>query len=150
MATRRFEFSEGSLNKFWEITLSSGEYTLTFGRTGTAGQTRTKTFSSPELCGPAAETLVKEKLEKGYREVASTDGRALVGEAPLPTMRYTLTHPESPKPWIILVTGQRIVTNNISQVLPSIPAAADHVARLLSIRKKEGYVLTATEEVAPE
>ena len=28
MATRRFEFSEGSVSKFWEITLATGEYTL--------------------------------------------------------------------------------------------------------------------------
>ena len=44
---RRFELSEGTSNKFWEVALAECDVTVRFGRIGTQGQTKTKTFGSP-------------------------------------------------------------------------------------------------------
>lgn len=67
--TRRFEFSDGKSNKFWEITLSGEEHTVRFGKIGTSGQMHTKSFDSEEEARRDYEKLVAEKLKKGYSEV---------------------------------------------------------------------------------
>ncbi|MCW2834235.1 MAG: hypothetical protein JWN68_2188 [Nocardioides sp.] len=41
---------------------------MSLGRIGTAGQTRTKHFDSPEITQRAADKLVAEKLGKAYVE----------------------------------------------------------------------------------
>ena len=64
---RRFEFTDGGSRKFWEIELRGNEHVVRFGRTGTDGQTRTKTFVSPEAAAHDAEQLILEKTRKGYR-----------------------------------------------------------------------------------
>lgn len=66
--TRRFEFSEGDSQKFWEINLEDCRHTVRYGRLGTVGQTKTKSFASPSEAQRDAEKLVAEKLKKGYRE----------------------------------------------------------------------------------
>ena len=40
----RYELVEGSSSKFWQILVEGETLTVTFGRIGTAGQTKTKTF----------------------------------------------------------------------------------------------------------
>jgi predicted DNA-binding WGR domain protein len=65
---RRFVFTEGSSNKFWEITVSGRETTVCFGKVGTAGRATTKLHDSPAMAEKAAAALVAEKTKKGYRE----------------------------------------------------------------------------------
>ena len=67
--TRRFEFSEGTSNKFWEISVQGTEATVRFGRIGTTGQTNVKTFADAAAAAKHAEKLINEKLGKGYKEV---------------------------------------------------------------------------------
>ena len=67
---RRFEFSEGKSNKFWEISMSGTDVTVRFGRIGTNGQTQTKSFADAAAATKHAEKLIAEKLEKGYEEIA--------------------------------------------------------------------------------
>jgi predicted DNA-binding WGR domain protein len=38
-----------------------------FGRLGSGGQTRERTFPDPELAGRELELLIAEKLRKGYQ-----------------------------------------------------------------------------------
>jgi DNA ligase-1 len=66
---RRFEFSEGTSNKFWEISLSGKSHTVTFGRIGTEGQTKTKDFADEAAARKDYDKLVREKTGKGYQEV---------------------------------------------------------------------------------
>jgi DNA ligase-1 len=66
---RRFEFSEGNSNKFWEISVQGKEMTVHFGRIGTAGQTKTKEFADANAAQKEADKLIAEKTEKGYEEV---------------------------------------------------------------------------------
>jgi DNA ligase 1 len=67
---RRFEFVEGSSAKFWEVTTSGADLTVTFGRLGTDGQTQTKTLSDLEAATKHANKLIGQKTAKGYHEVA--------------------------------------------------------------------------------
>lgn len=68
MITRTFEFSEGTSNKFWTITLEGRSHSVTFGRIGSAGQTKTAEFASDEEARKAFDKLIAEKLRKGYAE----------------------------------------------------------------------------------
>jgi predicted DNA-binding WGR domain protein len=65
---RRFEVVDGASNKFWEVEVSGNDVITHWGRIGTAGQSKTKTFASPSAARKAHDDLVREKLAKGYRE----------------------------------------------------------------------------------
>jgi len=68
---RRFEQSEGSSRKFWEVQAEGTELTVRFGKIGTAGQMQTKSLPSADACAKELEKLVREKVKKGYAEVGS-------------------------------------------------------------------------------
>ena len=62
----RYEFSEGSSSKFWEINLDGKSFTTTYGKIGAKGQTTLKTFSSEAEAKKEYDKLVAEKVKKGY------------------------------------------------------------------------------------
>lgn len=64
---RRFEFKEGSSKKFWEVTVSGNTLTGRFGRIGTAGQEKSKTFATPVLAQKEQDKLIAGKQGKGYK-----------------------------------------------------------------------------------
>lgn len=66
---RRFEFSEGKSNKFWEIELAGNSVITSWGRIGTSGQSLTKQCASEQTAKELYEKLVQEKAGKGYTEV---------------------------------------------------------------------------------
>lgn len=66
---RRFEFSEGKSNKFWEIELSGNSVITSWGRIGTAGQSLTKQCASEQKAKELYNKLIEEKTGKGYSEV---------------------------------------------------------------------------------
>ena len=63
---RYFEFVEGSSSKFWEVSVSGLDVTTRWGKIGTGGQSKTKTFASETAAAAEAEKLIEEKTEKGY------------------------------------------------------------------------------------
>lgn len=65
----RYEFSEGSSNKFWEITLDGTSFTTTYGKIGTDGQTSLKEWDSEEKAKKEYDKLIAEKVKKGYKLV---------------------------------------------------------------------------------
>ena len=67
-AKRYFEFVEGNSSKFWEVWTSGNELTTHWGSIGTAGQTKTKTFATPEKVQTERDKLVEEKLAKSNQE----------------------------------------------------------------------------------
>jgi predicted DNA-binding WGR domain protein len=71
---RHFELVDGTSNKFWEIDYVDGasDYTVTWGRIGTAGQTQTKEFATAEKAKSEQAKLVAEKVKKGYSEVGAS------------------------------------------------------------------------------
>ena len=66
---RRFEFSEGSSNKFWEVKVEGEQQIVRFGKIGTAGQLKEKDFDSAGEAKADTKKLIAEKTGKGYAEV---------------------------------------------------------------------------------
>ncbi|MCY1041651.1 WGR domain-containing protein [Corallococcus sp. bb12-1] len=78
----RYEFTEGSSSKFWEITLEDSTLTKRWGRIGTDGQEKVEDFESKAEAKKAYAAQVKEKEKKGYALVAGSG--AAGGDAPAP------------------------------------------------------------------
>jgi DNA ligase-1 len=70
MATpkRYFEFVDDSSSKFWEIWMEGNDVTTQWGRIGTTGQTKTKTFADEAKAKKEYDKLLAEKTGKGYVE----------------------------------------------------------------------------------
>lgn len=66
---RRFEMEE----KFWAISLDGENHTVKFGKIGTSGQEKTKSFDDPAAAKKDYEKLIREKTGKGYEEVGAED-----------------------------------------------------------------------------
>lgn len=75
---RRFEFSDGKSNKFWEVEVKGSELHLRWGRIGTDGQSKVKDFASQAKATEEAEKQIASKQKKGYSEVSAG---VLVGAA---------------------------------------------------------------------
>src|SRR5881392_2794528 len=70
----RYEFSEGSSNKFWEISLDGTSFTTTYGRIGTDGQSSLKEWPSEAKAKAEYDKLIAEKVKKGYELVDGEGG----------------------------------------------------------------------------
>ena len=66
---RRFEFSEGTSNKFWQISREGAALTISFGKIGSKGQSQLKEFASDAAAVAERDKLIAEKTKKGYAEV---------------------------------------------------------------------------------
>jgi predicted DNA-binding WGR domain protein len=60
----------GSSNKFWEVEVQGKDMTTRWGRIGSAGQSKTKSFSDAAAAQAAADKLIAEKTADGYAEVS--------------------------------------------------------------------------------
>lgn len=68
---RRFELIEGSSSKFWQVDVDGPSYTVTYGRIGTAGISKSTTCTTSDEAIGDAEKLIREKLKKGYQELGA-------------------------------------------------------------------------------
>ncbi|MBE8714885.1 DUF6493 family protein [Sphingobacterium hungaricum] len=68
---KHLKYIDGSSDKFWEIQTNDNSHTVTYGRNGTSGQSKTKSFDSEDACLKDAEKLILEKTKKGYSEDGS-------------------------------------------------------------------------------
>ena len=66
---KRFEFSDGKSHKFWVVQLDGRAHTVTYGRIGTAGQTKTKELPDEEKARKSYDKLIAAKVKKGYKEI---------------------------------------------------------------------------------
>jgi predicted DNA-binding WGR domain protein len=95
----RYEFSEGSSNKFWEITLNKKTFTTTYGKTGTAGQSASKSWPSEVEAKRQYDKLIAEKEKKGYVLVgggAATSRAASQAGAKTPPALTATSSPRNP------------------------------------------------------
>ncbi len=82
---RRFEFSEGASSKFWEADVDGATFVVVYGRIGTPGQRKEKTFASADLAVREHDRKVAEKLREGYREtIAQSGASGSAAPRPLP------------------------------------------------------------------
>lgn len=68
---RTFVFSDARSHKFWNIDLQGSDFTVSWGRVGTAGQSQTKSFASAEAARKEHDKLIREKTGKGYVETTA-------------------------------------------------------------------------------
>lgn len=59
-------YSDEKSSKFWSIEKSDNTLIITFGKSGTSGQTQIKEFSSDTEVNKQFDKLIAEKLKKGY------------------------------------------------------------------------------------
>jgi uncharacterized protein (TIGR02996 family) len=65
---RAFTYSDAKSHKFWNVEVRGNALTVTYGRIGSAGQTKTKPFVDEARARQEQDKLIKEKLAKGYVE----------------------------------------------------------------------------------
>ncbi|MGB7346159.1 MAG: DNA ligase [Pirellulaceae bacterium] len=70
-AMQYFEFSDGKSDKFWEIKIDGSEVAVRYGRIGTSGQSRTKSFADAEAAQKYHEKSIRDKTDKGYQKVST-------------------------------------------------------------------------------
>lgn len=148
----RYEFSEGSSNKFWEIELNGLSWTTRWGRIGTVGQSKTQTFETAELARHEYDRLVVTKVKKGYRLVGGSPRPVAAPKkaAPLAPLQVTTVRLEADREWLELtldgdvvrqVSGSNSTKRKSSQERhPSVADARDMHARLISVYTRRGYV----------
>lgn len=71
---RTFTFSDDKSYKFWNIELEGSQFTVTYGRIGTSGQTQVKEFANAAAAQKAYDKLILEKTGKGYIETTNAGG----------------------------------------------------------------------------
>ncbi len=84
---RRFELSDGTSNKFWEVDVEGDTLTTRWGRLGTAGQTKSRRFASDDKAKIERDAvdawmsaairlhIAKEQLWRPSPKASQTDGR---------------------------------------------------------------------------
>lgn len=65
-----FEYHDDKSDKFWEISIDDCDVTVRYGRCGTNGQTKTKSFPTAAGAQKHADKLIDEKTGKGYEETS--------------------------------------------------------------------------------
>ncbi|MDF9823830.1 putative DNA-binding WGR domain protein [Breznakia sp. PF5-3] len=75
------ESREEGANKFWKLELKGDSYTVTYGKLGSVGTSKTKAFDSEEAAQKAAEKMVATKRKNGYE-----DAKELNTESPTTTI----------------------------------------------------------------
>jgi predicted DNA-binding WGR domain protein len=79
---RTFVFQDEKSQKFWNIEVKGTDFTVTYGKLGTTGQSSSKSFETKEKCQKEANKLIAEKTKKGYKELAK--GEAMPDKADTP------------------------------------------------------------------
>lgn len=70
-AFRHFVFIGGASQKFWEVGVNGSDMTVRYGRVGSAGQSKTKTFPDEAAATRQMEKLIAEKTGEGYLETVN-------------------------------------------------------------------------------
>ncbi len=66
---KRFEYTQGTSNKFWSIDLDGNSHTVIYGRIGNPGRTLTKKFTNKHEAKKSYLNLIGQKLVKGYEQI---------------------------------------------------------------------------------
>lgn len=68
---RTFVLRDGKTEKFWHIETRGDRYTVTSGKVGTRGQTRTTSFADAKKAQAESDKLIAAKLRAGYVETTA-------------------------------------------------------------------------------
>jgi uncharacterized protein (TIGR02996 family) len=110
----RYEYTEGTSNKFWEIELTGSKYACKWGRIGGSTSMNSKDCGDAAAAKKAADKLIAEKLKKGYTLVgkakAKVDAKPAKAAKASPMVpqrnaaleKAILANPEDPEPYLVL------------------------------------------------
>ncbi|WP_158222619.1 STM4015 family protein [Rhodopirellula sp. MGV] len=79
---------DSTSNKFWRIELNGDSHTVTFGRAGTDGQSKTKTFADADAAKKDYDKLISAKLKKGYVDADSASAATGEDADALPVLAF--------------------------------------------------------------
>ncbi|HEU0030176.1 MAG TPA: WGR domain-containing protein [Kofleriaceae bacterium] len=165
----RYEFSEGTSNKFWEIKLDGKSFTTTYGKIGSNGQTTLKKFAMEGAAKAEYDKLIAEKVKKGYKLVggktaqpakstkaapvaaktASKSASAASASGTPGAKYYEFVEGSSSKFWEIVVDGNSVKTrygkigSGGQQTVKDFGSRADAMKehdRLVAEKTRKGYV----------
>ena len=83
---KHLEYQDEKSHKFWEIEVKDNSQIVTYGKVGTKGQSKTKTFDTAEAAKNDAEKIMAAKMKKGYAE----KGKEIKKEVSKKTLRKKL------------------------------------------------------------
>jgi len=138
---RRFEFAEGSSNKFWQVQQQGASLLLQWGRIGTNGQSQTKDFAGDAKAKSEADKLIAEKKKKGYVEVTPVAGGPAAPAAP------TGTKPE-PKAKKSVPDAEVVAAAPVAIAVAAKPAAMSAAPEVFEAFNPEPVVLLSEEQRA--
>ena len=164
----RYEFSEGSSNKFWDVKLEGCSVITTYGRIGTDGQSTMKEYDSEEQAQKEYDKLIASKVKKGYALAGGASAPAPApakkaapkAAAPKPTpapaatstgaQRYEFSEGSSNKFWEIRLEGCSVITtygrigtdgtSTVKEYGSPAEAKKEH-DKLVASKTKKGYQL---------
>ena len=99
---RRFEYSDGSSEKFWEISIDDTGYEVRYGRIGSNGQMKYKQSDDPEK---DAKKQIAGKQKKGYVEVNASTPAVRNPKTEAPSVSSPLTVRAKNNPEVIPSKG---------------------------------------------
>jgi predicted DNA-binding WGR domain protein len=138
-------FQDDTSDKFWQIETSESSFTVTYGRTGTSGQSQTKTFDSEAVCLKEAEKILAEKRKKGYAE----DGVESIVVAAKPRAKSEKSKKVDNLAEVLAEYDKLIVEKAIDGLLPFLQSVEKrhYEAFKKHIRKAKKYWMTYVELV---
>jgi predicted DNA-binding WGR domain protein len=119
---RRFEFSEGASNKFWEIEQDGVDLVIRWGRIGTQGQSQTKHFADAAKATSALDKLVSEKAGKGYVEAGAGTAAAATAVANAANDKKKSVTPAVPASSVAAVPVVAAPAPAVTATAPPVPA----------------------------
>lgn len=69
---QRFEFNEGTSNKFWQIKVTQTTVEIHWGKIGSKGTHKVMSFDTPTLAKEYVDKQIKSKVKKGYVSTQSS------------------------------------------------------------------------------
>ena len=118
---RRFEFIEGSSNKFWEIDIDGSTLRIRYGKIGSSGQEQEKSFPNNEKTAKEYAKLIHEKTNKGYKEIepvaSTTESAASITEVEesSPVAEVVVLSPS--KPAVVVVNSSENILSSLAVIL---------------------------------
>ncbi len=70
---KHLSYKDNKSDKFWQIEVTGNTYTVTYGKTGSKGSSKTKEFASDEAALKDAQKQINAKLKKGYQDASTNN-----------------------------------------------------------------------------
>lgn len=136
-----FEFNDDKSSKFWAIEVLGDTLNLKWGKIGTAGQSKSKSYLSEDKANEAKNKLIKEKLGKGYVEQIASSNQNLTDNLETRNLKKAKTIKDASAKDI---TPSKVVDENL------VPKSLDKVAKTGAQNNKQFIAHTETDNISAD